>query len=129
MKGLVEVKKIENGMSQCELLTGINDANPIIKGDLVSNVLFDPDRSLVVSLIGEFRTGSDQDGYRLDGINWLKGKMEALGATVLVNELTLETDFFVADSELDDENDLLILAKNLGMEELRLSQIIPVLPR
>lgn len=138
IKGMVEVRRLEDDMAQCAILQDIElthpvtgkrlvlpDRNdPIAKGDLLRSPIFDQDMERTFVFLG------DRLQTRNPTLPELQKKLVELGAKV-AREVSLETDFVVQLSAGEDDVEILDRAKKAAqlnaifMDEGELLEYIP----
>lgn len=88
-KGKVEIRSVEDNLSQCAVIEQTDPFDPIVKGDLISSPLFDKQKQQVFVFIGDKLTN---ERY---GMDELRRRIEENGAKV-ADQITVDTDFAVA---------------------------------
>jgi len=88
-KGKLEIRTVEDNMSQCAVIEQTDPFDPIVKGDLISSPLFDKQKQQVFVFIGDKLTN---ERY---GMDELRRRIEENGAKV-ADQITVDTDFAVA---------------------------------
>jgi len=95
-KGKIVVTKVGKNISECRIMEQRKD-DPIIRGDLISNIAFDPNLVYKFVVEGEFDlqgTGQPTEA----GAKTVKALIKRFGGKV-VNELNVDTDFVVIGTE------------------------------
>ncbi|GIW73332.1 MAG: hypothetical protein KatS3mg102_2874 [Planctomycetota bacterium] len=88
-KGWVEVKRVDDETAQVAILSQLDPADPIIKGDYIASPLFDRKKDMVFVFVGD-RPISD----RYDRSQLVR-RVEDFGGRV-DKQVTIDTDFVVA---------------------------------
>jgi len=91
-KAVIEVVRIEDGFSRARVIES-SDGNPIIRGDVIANAVYDPNKTYKFVVQGLFDTNSDglKTRYERDELAAL---IERWGGEV-VDELAGDLDFLV----------------------------------
>lgn len=91
-KAAVEVVRVEDGFSRARILRS-SEGNPIIRGDVVANAAYDPNKTYKFVVDGLFDTNGDGRATRYER-DELAALIERWGGKV-VNEVTGDLDFVV----------------------------------
>lgn len=91
-KGVIEVVRVEDGFSRARIVQA-SDGNPILRGDVIANAVYDPKKTYKFVVQGLFDTNSDGLATRYE-TDELAALIERWGGTI-VDELTGDLDFLV----------------------------------
>jgi hypothetical protein len=95
VKGRVRVVAVEANKSRATILSTADKYDPIRANDVLVNAVFDPNRKLIVSLLG--------DGFGLYNKNDMRSKLEAIDIEVR-EAVSVETDFLLLGTAFFDED-------------------------
>ncbi len=95
VKGRVRVVAVEANKSRATILSTADKYDPIRANDVLVNAVFDPNRKLIVSLLG--------DGFGLYSKNDMRSKLEAIDIEVR-EAVSVETDFLLLGTAFFDED-------------------------
>lgn len=91
-KAVLEVVRVEDGFSRARIISS-SDGNPIIRGDVVANAVYDPDKTYKFVVEGLFDTNGDGLATRYER-DELAALIERWGGTI-VDEVQGDLDFLV----------------------------------
>lgn len=91
-KGSIEVIRIDQTSSVCRVLSGVK-GNPIVKGDVVANAVYDPAKVYTFLVYGNFDANGDGRATPLELRN-IQAMIESWGGQV-TNDLSGDIDFLV----------------------------------
>ncbi len=91
-KAVVEVVRVEQGFSRARVVSA-SEGNPIIRGDVIANAVYDPNKTYKFVVDGLFDINGDGRETRYER-NELAALIERWGGTV-VDEVTGDLDFVV----------------------------------
>ncbi|MCC5823945.1 MAG: hypothetical protein LAT64_11155 [Phycisphaerales bacterium] len=91
-KAAVEVVRIEEGFSRARVISA-SEGNPIIRGDVIANAVYDPNKTYKFVVDGLFDINGDGRATRFER-DELAALIERWGGTV-VDEVTGDLDFIV----------------------------------
>ncbi len=91
-KAVVEIVRVEDGFSRARVLQG-SEGNPIIRGDIIANAVYDPNKTYKFVVDGLFDINGDGRATRFER-DELAALIERWGGTV-VSEVTGDLDFIV----------------------------------
>jgi hypothetical protein len=91
-KAVVEVVRIEDGFSRARILQA-SEGNPIIRGDIIANAVYDPNKTYKFVVDGLFDTNGDNLPTRYER-DELAALIQRWGGTI-VDEITGDLDFIV----------------------------------
>lgn len=91
-KAVVEVVRIEDGFSRARILQA-SEGNPIIRGDVIANAVYDPSKTYKFVVDGLFDTNGDGVATRYER-DELAALIQRWGGTI-VEEITGDLDFIV----------------------------------
>jgi hypothetical protein len=94
-KGVIEVVRVEDGFSRARIIES-SDGNPIIRGDVIANAVYDPNKTYKFVVQGLFDTNGDGLDTRYER-DELAALIERWGGEV-VDELAGDLDFLVLGS-------------------------------
>ena len=94
VKGRIRVVEVEEKKARASIISVVDKYDPIRENDVLVNDVFDPNRTLIVSLLG--------DGFGLYNQNDIRSKLEAIGIEVREN-VNIETDFLLLGTAFFDE--------------------------
>ncbi len=95
-KGVIEVVRVEDGFSRARIVES-SDGNPILRGDVIANAVYDPNKTYKFVVEGLFDTNNDGLATRYE-TDELAALIERWGGTV-VDELTGDLDFLVLGAQ------------------------------
>ena len=91
-KATIEVVEILDSISRCRVVE-TRTTNPIIKGDIIANLIWDKDKEFNFCVVGDF--DFDMDGeVNIDGYERIVNLVKSWGGKV-VNNVSVDTDFLV----------------------------------
>ena len=91
-KATIEVVEILDSISRCRVVES-KTTNPIIKGDIIANLVWDKDKDFNFCVVGDFDI--DMDGeIDIDGYDRIVTLITSWGGKV-VNTVSVDTDFLV----------------------------------
>ncbi len=119
-KGNIEVREVENDSAVAVIVNQIDDLNPIARGDVIANPLFNKERSKVFALLGNFP---------VQGRSFLETRLRAIGAEVQ-DDVNANVDFVVLGQKAPEEDapelaelDGYKAAQELSIQMLRIADI------
>lgn len=120
LKGEVEVRNVDADSSKVGILSQLNERDPILVGDIISNPLYEPDAHPVFVLCGEMERYSKEDMVRL---------IEENGGRVDV-KVSPQTDFLVTGGSIDKYEGTANFrdAKQLGIRMMDEKELLDYLP-
>lgn len=95
-KAVVEVVRIEDGFSRARVVEA-SEGNPIIRGDVIANAVYDPNKTYKFVVDGLFDVNGDGRATRFER-DELAALIERWGGAV-VNEVTGDVDFIVLGAQ------------------------------
>lgn len=95
-KAVVEVVRIEDGFSRARIISA-SEGSPIIRGDVIANAVYDPNKTYRFVVDGLFDINGDGRATRFER-DELVALIERWGGTV-VNEVTGDLDFIVLGAQ------------------------------
>lgn len=95
-KAVVEVVRIEDGFSRARVVE-TSEGNPIIRGDVIANAVYDPNKTYKFVVDGLFDVNGDGRATRFER-DELAALIERWGGAV-VNEVTGDVDFIVLGAQ------------------------------
>ncbi|MBN2842316.1 MAG: hypothetical protein JXM68_04455, partial [Sedimentisphaerales bacterium] len=116
-KATIEVVEILDSISRCRIVDN-PQGNPVIKGDIIANLIWDANREFVFCLVGDFDFNMDGE-LDIDGANRIETLITGWGGKVQ-NFVSVDTDFIVygnepADDRAENYNKALDEALRLGV--------------
>jgi hypothetical protein len=93
-KGFIRISKVMDTSSEFVIVKLNNKSDPIITGDVITNVVFDVKRPFHFAVVGRFDINSDGT----DDTDMIKAKIRAFGGKVQ-DELTVQTDYLVVGDD------------------------------
>lgn len=121
IKGHVEIKTIEDEMSQVAILDQTDSADPIVKGDYVASPFYDKAKTMRFVFVGDKLTN---DRY---GMEELVRRIEESGGQV-DKTVTIDTDYIVA-IENAEQSDEFAKAVQFGVVIMREAELLEFLGR
>ena len=94
VKGRVRVVEVEEKKARASIVSVVDKYDPIRENDVLVNDVYDPNRTLIVSLLG--------DGFGLYNQNDIRSKLESIGIEVR-ESVNIETDFLLLGTAFFDE--------------------------
>lgn len=91
-KGELQVREVEEGMSSANILSSLDFANPVKKGDQISSPIYDRDRPPVFAFVGEL-TGR----YSKDELT----RLLAMQGAHVASSVSVDVDFLVVGAKSD----------------------------
>jgi hypothetical protein len=95
-KAVLEIVRVEDGFSRARILSA-SEGNPIIRGDVVANAVYDPNKTYRFVVDGLFDVNGDGRATRFER-DELAALIERWGGTV-VDEVTGDLDFIVLGAQ------------------------------
>lgn len=91
-KAVIEIIKVEQTFSRARIISS-SEGNPIVRGDVIANAVYDPDKTYKFVVDGLFDVDRDGVATRFER-ETLEAIIERWGG-ILVDEITGDTDFVV----------------------------------
>src|SRR6185295_9832008 len=91
-KGAIEVISVEESTATCRIIFETR-GNPIVRGDVIANAIYDPTKVYTMLVFGNFDTNGDGAATPLEA-NDIRAMIETWGGKV-TEELTGAVDFLV----------------------------------
>jgi predicted nucleic acid-binding Zn-ribbon protein len=120
-KGMVEVKRVDDETAQVAILSQLDPADPIVKGDYISSPLFDRRKDMVFVFVGDRPVN---DRYEM---SQLQRRIEEFGGRV-DKQVTIDTDFAVAIENAEQSAEFR-KAVQFGVIIMRESELLDFLGR
>lgn len=95
-KAVLEIVRVEDGFSRARIISA-SEGNPIIRGDVVANAVYDPNKAYRFVVDGLFDVNGDGRATRFER-DELAALIERWGGTV-VDEVTGDLDFIVLGAQ------------------------------
>jgi len=95
-KAVLEIVRVEDGFSRARILSA-SEGSPIIRGDVIANAVYDPNKTYKFVVDGLFDLNGDGRATRFER-DELAALIERWGGTV-VDEVTGDVDFIVLGAE------------------------------
>lgn len=95
-KAVLEIVRVEDGFSRARIISA-SEGNPIIRGDVVANAVYDPNKTYRFVVDGLFDVNGDGRATRFER-DELAALIERWGGTV-VDEVTGDLDFIVLGAQ------------------------------
>ncbi len=121
VKGHVEIKTIDERMSQVAILHTVDPADPIVKGDLIASPFYDKDKEMRFVFVG---TKLSNDRYSMDE---LVRRIEEEGGRV-DKTVSIATDFIIAMEEAEQSEEF-AKAVQFGVIVMREQELLEFLGR
>ncbi len=99
-KATIEVVEILDSISRCRIVDN-PEGNPVIKGDIIANLIWDANREFVFCLVGDFDFNMDGE-LDIDGANRIETLITGWGGKVQ-DFVSVDTDFIVYGNEPADD--------------------------
>jgi NAD-dependent DNA ligase len=120
VKGHIEIKTVDDAMSQAAVLHTVDSTDPIVKGDLIASPFYDKHKTMNFVLVGKPKN----ERYSLDE---LVRRIEEEGGRV-DKSISIDTDFMVAMEEADQSEEF-AKAVQLGVIVMREQELMEFLGR
>ena len=120
-KGRVEVRKVDERMSEVRVIEEVDSLNPIAKGDFVASPFYDPESDLIFVF-----AGTELESGRITRDN-LVMKMESYGAKI-GDKVDLSTDYLVAMKNYESSPEYRT-ARELGVTVIRERDLLEFIGR
>ncbi len=120
-KGRMEVRKVDERMSEMRVIEEVDSLNPIAKGDFVASPFYDPESDLIFVF-----AGTELESGRITRDN-LGMKMESYGAKI-GDKVDLSTDYLVAMKNYESSPEYRT-ARELGVTVIRERDLLEFIGR
>ena len=120
-KGRVEVRKVDERMSEVRVIEEIDSLNPIARGDFVASPFYDPESDLIFVF-----AGTELESGRITKDN-LVTKMQSYGARI-GDKVDLSTDYLVAMKNYESSPEYRT-ARELGVTVIRERDLLEFIGR